>query len=66
MVNENAGAKGAIFYRAMVIGLLLVAVAFAYEAKENAEMARVNAARALESADSARSAIDDIEPCSRR
>lgn len=65
MSKDNSVSRGTIFYRIAVIGLLLVTVAFSYEARENADLARVNAARALDRADSAASAINDIEACSR-
>ena len=66
MTNHNAVGRGTIFYRVAVIGLLLVTAAFSYEARENADMARVNAARALDRTGSAASAINDIDACSRR
>jgi hypothetical protein len=65
MSTGNPVSNGTTLYRVAVIGLLLITVAFSYEARENADMARVNAARALDRADSAASAINDIEACSR-
>lgn len=62
--DDVAPINGTMFYRAAVIGLLLLAVAFSYEARENAGMANQNAASAYDRADSAAGAIDDIEACS--
>ncbi|MDO9114529.1 MAG: hypothetical protein Q7U63_12150 [Polaromonas sp.] len=66
MNSENAASNGTILYRVVVIGLLLLTVAFSYEARQNAEMASDNAASASDGAHSAASAIRDIDACSRR
>jgi hypothetical protein len=49
--DDVAPINGTMFYRAAVIGLLLLAVAFSYEARENADMANQNAAIAHDRAD---------------